>query len=101
MKEVFYVFKIFVVSMVLILFLQIRIGNSTLENHAHLFIQESWVTEQVQLVADGGAKLVKTVTQGISQKLGGIFKKSARAEEKKRLDLNFAQFLRNPLRDSL
>lgn len=89
MKEIFFVFKTFVISLALILFLQVRVGTSTLETHAHLFIQESWVTEQIQLVAEGGAKLVRTAAHSVGEKLQVIFKKNSKSEEKKRFGFNF------------
>lgn len=91
MKELFFVTKVFIFTIALVLVMQIKVGNSTLENHAHFMIQESVITEQIQVIADGAAKITRGITRGVSEKFSGMFRKKGEPDSKKRLNLNFAR----------
>lgn len=75
MKEIIFVLKVFVITFVVVVIMQIRIGDLTVEERASIFIQDSWVTEQIQLVGDGLEKVLAQTTGGLGKKLSSIFKK--------------------------
>jgi hypothetical protein len=75
MKEVAFVMKVFAITLVVVVFMQIRVGTMTLEERASLFIQDSWVTGQIQEVGDGLQKVLAQVTGTLGKKFSGVFKK--------------------------
>jgi len=74
MKEAFFVLKVFVVTFVLVVFMQIRVGELTIEERASLLIQDSWITGYVQEVGLGLNRMISDSTGSIGQKFSGIFK---------------------------
>ena len=58
-----------VITLVVVFFMQIQIGQNTLEQHAMYWVHESTITMPLQEVADGATKVIrdawKKVTRGI------------------------------------
>ena len=83
MKDILFVLKIFAVTLVVIILMQIKVGQFTMEEQAALFIQDSWFTVQVQHTATGLSKLLKDVSGGFGLKVSNLFgdsqKKSSRS----------------------
>ena len=75
MKELAFVIKVFVITFVVVVIMQIRVGNMTLEERASILIQDSWLTEQIQGAGDGLQKVLTQVTGSLGKKVSGIFKK--------------------------
>lgn len=61
MGDFFFVFKTLIATVVLVFFMQIRIGPTTIENHTHAWLQNSFLVGNLRYVA-GGA--IKAVTEG-------------------------------------
>lgn len=61
MGNIFYVLKIGIVTLVIVLIMQINIGQNTVENHAEMFIRKSSILEPVREVAEGGFIVLKNV----------------------------------------
>src|SRR4051812_3954258 len=75
MKELAFVVKCFLITLLVVIVMQIRVGDLTVEEHASVLIQDSWVTGQIQLVGDGFQKALAHATGTLGKKLSGIFKK--------------------------
>src|SRR5262245_15364200 len=75
MKEIAFVLKVFAITLAVVIFMQIRVGNLTLEERASVLIQDSWVTGQIQEVGDGLQKVLTQVTGTLGKKFSGVFKK--------------------------
>ncbi|MGE3975607.1 MAG: hypothetical protein AB7F59_13860 [Bdellovibrionales bacterium] len=88
MKDILFVLKIFGFTLVLIILMQIKVGTFTIEERAALFIQDSWLTTQVQGVASGLSKVLKDVTGELGQKVSGVFGANA-PQKATRGQLNF------------
>jgi hypothetical protein len=73
MKDILFVLKTFVATMILIVLMQIKVGSFTMEEQAALFIQDSWMTTQVQQVAAGLSKVLKDTTGGFGKKVSSLF----------------------------
>lgn len=59
MANIFFVFKIFLISCVLLFIMQIRIGSLTIEEHSIFFARNSQLTRNLQEVAHGAIVAVK------------------------------------------
>jgi hypothetical protein len=57
MGEVFFVLKTMVITIVVVMILQIKIGSSTIEQKSLTWIHESVVVESLRGVADGAVKI--------------------------------------------
>jgi hypothetical protein len=59
-------FKTFTLTVVLVVLMQLQIGEKTIENHALGFVQSSAVVQPLNGVAKGAAKLAKDCGHKIS-----------------------------------
>lgn len=59
MSELFFVIKTFLFTIVIVLMMQIKIGDSTIEQSSHSFIQKSAITGWLQEAAAGGIVLIQ------------------------------------------
>ncbi len=82
MKEVFFVLKVLVITFVVVMLMQIRVGQLTLEERASVLIQDSWLTGQVQNVGDGLQKVLGQVTGSLGKKVSAVFKKEEAPSER-------------------
>lgn len=75
MSELFFVIKSFIISIVLIMFLQVKLGNTTVENHTFSWIHGSAIGKHLAKVAEGGTLVIKngitSITQFISKTISG------------------------------
>lgn len=78
MFDFLFFIKTLVMTFVLVAFLQVRVGQDTLEWHATHFIQTSAITEPLRQVAIGGSKLVRDgfnfVSREINARVQGSWK---------------------------
>lgn len=61
MSDFLFVLKALVATVVLVFFMQIRIGPSTIEHHTLAWLQNSFLVDNLRFVANGA---VKVVSQG-------------------------------------
>ncbi len=64
MSHLAFVLKVAVVTIVFVLFMQIKIGEETLENQAHYFLKTSMILKPLEDVAQGGAALFRSAYRG-------------------------------------
>lgn len=70
MDSISFFIKSLVIAFVAVLFMQIEVGNDTIEGHILYFARNSNVTQPIQTVASGAAKAVRngwnTVTKWVN-----------------------------------
>lgn len=100
MPEIMFVLKGLIVALVITMLMQIQIGNSTIETHAHLWIESASVPGYVHQVSSGAVLAIRNATKATtdfvsksmghesgSQKADRVnlgFKRNAKYEEKHR-----------------
>lgn len=80
MGNIFYILKIGVITVVLIIFMQINFGQETLENKAENFIRQSSIMEPIRQVADGGFIAAKNLYRNTIEFVDSIVTKQFRSE---------------------
>ena len=73
MDELKFTLKVLVITIVLALGLQVKVGEQSVEYYAYGFITHSWLSERVQEVTAGGLKLAQDGYKKISWSLNGFF----------------------------
>lgn len=71
MMDFLFFVKTFALTLVIVLVMQIQVGNKSIENHALGFVQSSTVVSPLNSVAAGGAKLIRDTTRAISASIRG------------------------------
>ncbi len=66
MGDIFFVVKCFVATLVIVVLLQIKVGNRTLESHTVNWIHRSDLVHQLQDVAEGAVKAGKSGTHQVA-----------------------------------
>lgn len=61
MSELLFVIKSFVFTMAIIVLMQVKVGNASIERHSQWFLQKSEASLYVQSVAAGGALALKNL----------------------------------------
>ncbi len=81
MMDLFFFLKTLLLTVLLILFLQIKVGSKTLENHTLEFVQSSSIVSPINQAAFGASQLVRDVvsraTISIRKNLGSKKKPDA------------------------
>lgn len=73
MSELFFFLKCFVMALVFIVLLQIRMGDSTLEDRAMSWVRQSSLVQPLQEVAQGGVTVIREGWKGLANKVGSKF----------------------------
>lgn len=76
MEELKFVVKCFCFTMVLIVLMQVKVGNASIETHSFHWLQRSTVSQYIQSVAAGGAMALRnlgtTIKDGASSTIEGF-----------------------------
>ncbi|HVK60895.1 MAG TPA: hypothetical protein VM432_05065 [Bdellovibrionales bacterium] len=64
MSDFLFVVKCIVATLVMLIFMQMRVGNRTIEQHSLRWIQQSSAVEELRVVAEGA---VHAATEGYSR----------------------------------
>jgi len=80
MGSIFFFIKTFIITLVVVFLMQIRIGTSTLEEHAMFFIHDSPMVEPLQEVAEGTTALIRDVLNSLTKNINTDFSRSLRSE---------------------
>ena len=67
MDEVKWAFKLFLASILIVAFLQVKVGQATVEEHLQDGFQNSWIAKPLQKVVDGGVAAIKVATRAVTQ----------------------------------
>ena len=65
MNEIFFILKSLVITILLIMAMQIKVGNRTIEASCFHWLHESKVAAYIQDVADGGALLLQNTIKQV------------------------------------
>ncbi len=83
MADVLFVLKSFLVTFILIVLMQIQVGENTIESHAQAWLRESSIVHTLRGVAHGGVKLLsegyQSVIATLDAKLGNSFNREQMA----------------------
>jgi hypothetical protein len=71
MSELMFVIKSLVITAVLTMFMQVRVGNSSLEQQSQWFLQRSPASVYVQSVAAGGALALRNLFTSVKNGVTG------------------------------
>lgn len=69
MSELIFVVKSLVLTVVLVVFMQVKVGNASLEAYSQNWLQKSTVSVYLQSVAAGGALALKNLFYSVK---GGV-----------------------------
>ncbi len=89
MPEVMFVLKAFVVAIIITIAMQAKIGNSTIETHAHLWIETATVPEYLHGVSSGAVAAIKNAAKVSSDFVAKSFGHDANSQKADRLNLGF------------
>ena len=88
MDEVKWAFKLFLASLLIVAFLQVKVGKTSIEEHLQDGFQHSWIAKPLQKVVDGGVLALQSgtrlATQYVNQAISG-----PEPQKASRLNLNF------------
>lgn len=65
MSDLFFFVKLLVLTVVLVIFMQVQVGNGSLESHAMNWVQTSSIAAPLNTVAQGGAQMIRDVSSSI------------------------------------
>jgi len=71
MSELVFVLKSFIIAAVLIVAMQVKVGNSSLESYSQWWLQKSSFSLYIQSVAAGGALALKNLATGVKSTVTG------------------------------
>jgi hypothetical protein len=80
MGNIFYVLRMILITVVLVVLMQVEVGHKTIENHAEGFIRQSGIMAPARSVAQGGFVFFKVAYHKGSQILDSFFTKNFRNE---------------------
>jgi hypothetical protein len=78
MMDFMFFVKTFLATLAVILLMQIKVGEKSVEAHTLGFVQSSSVTLPLNSVAEGGAKMVRDLVARVQKSIGG--KKKAKKD---------------------
>lgn len=81
MTDMMFFVKTFLLTVVLVLAMQLRVGRHTIEHHAMSFVQSSAIVAPLNGVANGAAKMVRDITDHVSNRVKSNTRKSTRSEK--------------------
>lgn len=70
MFNLFFMIKTLILTFVILVIMQVRVGEFTLEQRAMFFVHDSPVVEPLREVAEGSTRAVRNWLRGISQQIG-------------------------------
>jgi hypothetical protein len=86
MNELFFVLKCMAITIALTVLMQVRVGNSSLEQESQWFLQKSTVSIYIQSVAAGGALAIKNLYMSTKNGIMGTadsFRQGSKAQARK------------------
>jgi hypothetical protein len=89
MPELMFVLKSLAIAVVVTVGLQMRVGNTTLENQAHTWIQTSAVPNYLKDVSSGAIVAVRNATKISTDFIGKTFGHDSASQRAGRLNLEF------------
>jgi len=89
MPEVMFVLKSLVIAVVVMMGLQVKVGNTSIEQQAHQWIQTSSVGTYLQSVAAGAALAIRNAAGMTTDFVSSTFNNDQTTQKAGRLNMNF------------
>lgn len=89
MPELMFVFKSLVIAIIVAIALQVKVGSTTLENQAHLWMQNSPVAQYVQNVSTGAVLVIRNGAKTASDFVSKTFGNESVTQRAGRLNFEF------------
>lgn len=83
MMDLLFFIKTVAITLLLIVALQIKVGPSSIENHAVTFFQGSTISQPLTEVAQGGAKIIREMVLSLHEKIYSKFHGSSQQKDPK------------------
>lgn len=81
-SDFFFIIKMLVLTVIVCLFLQLKISNKTVEQEFYSWIQNSVFVDQLQTVLDGGMIFAKSGYKEVHEVINGALNKMSRHEKR-------------------
>lgn len=81
MGDLFFVIRMFLISLVIMLMFQVRIGTLTVEEHSLSWLRESSFAHEIQETGQGAALFIRDIFQKVGHLLQTSFGDSMRSAE--------------------
>ena len=82
MTEIVFFFKLFLLTVAIVLVMQIKVGERSVESHAMGWVQTSALVAPMNSVASGGAKAVRDLTDYVNSSISKNSHKPKKEEKK-------------------
>lgn len=89
-KDIFYVLKMFVITVLVVVVMQVHIGEKSIEDHFHAWVKHSVIVDYAEEALDGGTSLVRGIYQKADSGIQTLLSKTIRKHEKKERSLGFS-----------
>ncbi len=89
MPEVMFVVKSIFIALIVTICMQIKVGTSTIETHALMWIQSSSISQYVQGVSSGGVLAIKNASKTVSGFISKTFGNDQWSQKAGRLNFDF------------
>jgi hypothetical protein len=83
-SDVFFVLKMFFLTVLIVLVLQIRVGQKTIEDNFHGWVKHSIIVDYAEEAMDGATLLVKRLYLKADSGVHSLLAKTIRKNDKKR-----------------
>lgn len=80
MGEMWFAFKATIMTIVIVFFMQIKIGQNTIEQNAYQWIKTSYLVSQLNDVSRGAVVAIREAYQGLSNSMTAKVKKTFKDE---------------------
>lgn len=78
MSQLFFILKVSIATIILVLIMQIRIGEGTIENHLYQYLTTASILQPIDGVAQGGASFIGATYKGVVKSLDSVLAKKFR-----------------------
>jgi hypothetical protein len=73
MPEIMFILKSMVVTILVMMALQAKVGNSSMEDHLHLWIQTSSISKHIHEVSSGAVQVIHNATKSATDFVAHTF----------------------------
>jgi hypothetical protein len=84
LRDIFFVLKMFVVTVLVVLVMQIHIGEKSVEDHFHSWVKHSAFIDYVEEAVDGGMALFRGIYKKADTGIHTLLAKTIRSKHEKK-----------------
>ena len=89
MPEVMFVLKAFVVALVITILMQAKVGNSSIETHAHLWMETSAVPTYIHGISSGAVLAIRNAAKVTTDFVAKSFGHDSSSQRSARFNMDF------------